>query len=218
VWRAIGGILEWKMRKSRCRVCCRGQTGANRVAGTFNACYVAIGQMRECASAVFGVTLCRPSPSVLDLTCSVYHIPPHRACPGAQSPATCGNAACAAAISSIDDATLSLMKTGFTVSPGPRRVLVLARIQARVHGRAAGRAKEGMEDLTRLGPPLQACGMLPDSDPRKNFTVHATYLGYDLMHSVSTSCGLPASTVKLTPPALNTCDGAFSRLMVFYRM
>ena len=68
------GILERQMRT------CRGQTGASRVAGTFNACYVGIGQMRECASAVFGVTLCRPSPSVLDLTCSVYYIPPRRAC------------------------------------------------------------------------------------------------------------------------------------------
>ena len=36
--------------------------------------------------------------------------------------AQCGNPECAAAISSIDDAALSLMKTGFTVSPRPRRM------------------------------------------------------------------------------------------------
>ncbi len=75
-------------------------------------------RMRECASVVSGVTLCLPSSSVFDLTCSVYHIPPRRTCSG--GPSTCGNAACAAAISSIDDAALDKMKTGFTVSPGPR--------------------------------------------------------------------------------------------------
>ena len=44
------------------------------------------------------------------------------ACPGegegesfSRSAATCGNDACAAAISSIDDSTLTLMKTGFQV-------------------------------------------------------------------------------------------------------
>ena len=40
------------------------------------------------------------------------------ACPalnGTRSAATCGNDACAAAISSIDDSTLTLMKTGFQV-------------------------------------------------------------------------------------------------------
>jgi hypothetical protein len=41
---------------------------------------------------------------------------------GQYSSSTCGNAACAAAISSIDDAALPLMKTGFTVSPRPRRM------------------------------------------------------------------------------------------------
>ena len=50
------------------------------------------------------------------------------------------------------------MNTGFTVSPRPARAggCVFA-LQARVHesvlGCAAGRAKEGVGDLTRLGPP-----------------------------------------------------------------
>ena len=42
------------------------------------------------------------------------------------SPSSCGNSACAAAISSIDDAALSLMKTGFTVSPRLAGVCVYA--------------------------------------------------------------------------------------------
>ena len=133
--------------KSLGHVCCRGQTGAaNRVAGIVHTCHAGIGtDARMCER---GVTLCRPSPSVLDLTCSVYRIPPHR-CPGdwrgAQSPSTCGNAACAAAISSIDDVALDKMKTGFTVSPGPRGACWWSRVRApcacaREHARACGRA------------------------------------------------------------------------------
>jgi len=77
------------------------------------------------------------TPSVLDLTCSVYHISPRRACPGTAdqpprySQATCGNAVCAAAISSFDTATLSLMKTGFKVSPRLQRVLAVAVARTR---------------------------------------------------------------------------------------
>ncbi len=54
----------------------------------------------------------------LDLTCTLYHIPPRRACPSINdkySKVTCGTSACAEVISSIDDLTLSLLKTGFTV-------------------------------------------------------------------------------------------------------
>ena len=106
---------------------------------------------------------CRPL-SLLDLTCSLCHIPPRRACRPSQSPTgpsaylpSCGSA-CATVISSIDDATLSLMRTGFTVTPRPRRAggLVYA-LQARVHesklGRAAEPAKGCGGDLTQLGPP-----------------------------------------------------------------
>ena len=142
---------------------CRGQSDVrNRVAGTFNACHAGMRQMRECASAVFGVTLCRPSPSVLDLTCSVYHISPRRACSGnAPSPSTCGNAACAAAISSLDTATLSLMKTGFTVSPRPQRVLAgactrskrVCRSLRERSGVLQGVQKGVWGALTRLAPP-----------------------------------------------------------------
>ena len=60
--------------------------------------------------------LARPATAQLD-TCdgavAKFTAIEEQACPGS-SPSTCGNAACAAAISSIDDTTLSLMKTGFT--------------------------------------------------------------------------------------------------------
>ena len=62
--------------------------------------------------------------------------------------AQCGNAACTAAISSIDDAVLFLMKTGLTVSPRPRRVLVVARTRSK---RVYMRARSGV--LTQMGPP-----------------------------------------------------------------
>jgi hypothetical protein len=158
-----------------------------------------------------------PPPPVLDLTCSVYHIPPRRACSGGLS--TCGNAACAAAISSIDDAALSLMKTGFTVSPRPRRVkAVVCWRSQRVCMRARSGVRQGVQTgvcgaLTQL--PVQACGALPDNDGRKNITVYATYFSYPVIYARATECGLPASTVTLTPPAPNSCDGAYTRLMGF---
>jgi hypothetical protein len=131
-------------------------------------------------------------------------------------PSTCGNA-CAAAISSIDDETLSLMKTGFTVSHRPRRVPEVARTRSkRVCMRVRSGVRQGVQKgvsvaLTQL--PVQACGQLPDSDGRRNMTVYATYFSYQMINARATECGLPASTVTLTPPAPNTCDGAITRLM-----
>jgi hypothetical protein len=89
---------------------------------------------------------------------------------------TC-DAACAAATSSIDDATLSQMKTGFT-----------------------------------------ACGALPDGDWRKVYGYMATeWGGYSAISDTTMQCGLPASTVKLTPPAaLDTCDGAAVRVDIVF--
>ena len=60
--------------------------------------------------------------------------------------AQCGNAACAAAISSIDDAALSSMKTGFTVSPRPRPVpaVVCCRSQ-RVCMNARSGVRQGVQ-------------------------------------------------------------------------
>jgi hypothetical protein len=67
--------------------------------------------------------------------------------------------------------------------------------------------------LTQL--PVQACGALPDSDGQKGYTVYATSFNYQMIYARATECGLPAGTVTLTPPAPNTCDGAFTRLMGF---
>ena len=167
------------------------------------------------------------TPSVLDLTCSVYHISPRRACPGTAdqpprySQATCGNAVCAAAISSFDTATLSLMKTGFKVSPRLQRVLAVAVARTRskrVCMRARSGVRQGVQKgvsvaLTQL--PVQACGALLDNDWRKNITVYATYFSYPVIYARATECGFPASTVTLTPPAPNTCDGAITRLKDF---
>ncbi len=93
--------------------------------------------------------------SLLDLTCSLYHISPRRACScgvqeegeegpeeGGSGSGTASGTACAAALYSIDDMTLSLMKAGFTVSPRGRAAAraggcVYAR-QARVHDSALG--------------------------------------------------------------------------------
>ena len=88
-------------------------------------------------------------------------------------------------------------------------------LQRRVHesalGRAAGRAKGVSVAMTQL--PVQACGALPDGDWRKNITVYATYFSYPTIYARASACGLPASTVTLTIPAPNTCDGAITRLM-----
>ena len=63
---------------------------------------------------------------------------------------------------------------------------------------------------------MQACGELPEGNPLK---AYGFYTDFPLLESGlrarATECGLPASTVTLTPPAPNTCDGAFTRLMVF---
>ena len=66
-------------------------------------------------------------------------------------------------------------------------------------------------ELTQL--PVQACGALPDGDGRKGYTVYAAYFNYLFIYGRATECGFPASTVTLTPPAPNTCDGAITRLM-----
>ena len=43
---------------------------------------------------------------------------------------------------------------------------------------------------------------------------YATYVNYQYLSSLATMCGLPAITVKLTPPALDTCDGAYAKFNV----
>ena len=109
------------------------------------------------------------------------------------------------------------MKTGFTVSPRPRPVPAVAHTRSKgVCMRALSGVRQGVQKgvwvaLTQL--PVQACGALPDG--RKNITVYAAYFNYQMIYARTTECGLPANTVTLTPPAPNTCDGAYTRLMGF---
>ena len=107
------------------------------------------------------------------------------------------------------------MYTGFKVSPRPRRVKAVAHTRSKgVCMRALSGVRQGVQKgvwvaLTQL--PVQACGALPDG--RKNMTVYATYFSYPVIYARATECGLPASTVTLTPPAPSTCDGAITRFM-----
>ena len=65
----------------------------------------------------------------------------------------------------------------------------------------AERAKEDVgtltRTLTRLGPPVQACGALPDSDGRKAYANNITAMNYEWFKMRTKECGLPAITVKL---------------------
>ena len=56
--------------------------------------------------------------------------------------------------------------------------------------------------------PLQACAALPDGNELKGNSGLKDYFGVLLLGSYVGECGLPASTLKLTPPALTTCEGA----------
>ena len=62
--------------------------------------------------------------------------------------------------------------------------------------------------LTQLRPSLQACSALPDDNGLKGLGVYKDYFGISTLSSYVGSCGLPASTLKLNPPALTTCEGA----------
>jgi hypothetical protein len=62
---------------------------------------------------------------------------------------------------------------------------------------------------------VQACGALPESNPMKQAGMHANMPWAQMLKYRATQCGLPAGTVKLTPPALYTCDGALQRLQDF---
>ena len=63
---------------------------------------------------------------------------------------------------------------------------------------------------------MQACGALPGDNPFKPYGMYATHFSYQMIDARAKECGLPVN-VKLTPPAPNTCDGAFTRLMIFER-
>ncbi len=129
----------------------------------------------QCGHPLASVKVTPPALNTCDGAYTRFTALLFNACPAKSWPnssATCGNTACATAISSIGDSTLSLMKTGFT-----------------------------------------ACGKLPDSDGMKSVAVYATYVNYQFLNSLAIQCGHPTSIVTLTAPGLNTCDGAYARIL-----
>ena len=60
--------------------------------------------------------------------------------------------------------------------------------------------------------PLQACAE-PFDNPNKDNAVMNETINIITFLGLASSCGLPAGTVKLTPPALTTCEGAVVKLM-----
>ena len=63
---------------------------------------------------------------------------------------------------------------------------------------------------------MQDCGNLPEDDGRKSYAVYATYVNYPYLYGLATGCSLAASTVKVTPPALDTCGGVYASLVMLY--
>ena len=61
---------------------------------------------------------------------------------------------------------------------------------------------------------MQACGALPEDNPLKGYDYYANYINAPLLYARATECGL-ASTVKLTPLAPDTCNGAIMAQMNF---
>ena len=59
--------------------------------------------------------------------------------------------------------------------------------------------------------PAQACGNVPG---KETFTQYATSFNYVFVYNLAWSCGVPASTVALTLPAPDTCDGANTRFVI----
>ena len=72
----------------------------------------------------------------------------------------------------------------------------------------------GVSYWTAGAAPVQACGNLPEDDWKKSYAGFATWFNYEYLNYLATECGLPASTVTVTPPALNTCDGAYTRFNI----
>jgi hypothetical protein len=69
-----------------------------------------------------------------------------------------------------------------------------------------------------------ACGALPDAyGPdaywpfsgfgRKGYAGMNMTFNYMMINGLAMQCGLPTNKVKLTPPALDTCDGAVWRFL-----
>jgi hypothetical protein len=64
-----------------------------------------------------------------------------------------------------------------------------------------------------LSAPSQSCVTLPDSHPYKGYGTMKDYINFAYFQMLAGDCGLPVGTVKLTPPALTTCEGAVGKFM-----
>ena len=62
-----------------------------------------------------------------------------------------------------------------------------------------------------MSRPLQACAAEPEGHPRKMYADYDDYHFFQYLTDRAQNCGLPASTVKLSPPALATCEGAVNK-------
>ncbi len=62
---------------------------------------------------------------------------------------------------------------------------------------------------------MQACAALSDGNPMKDYVMYKDFMNpldaSQQLLELASGCGLPASTVKLTPPALDTCYGAVAQ-------
>ena len=45
------------------------------------------------------------------------------------------------------------------------------------------------------------------------YTAYSDYMGYTWLSAIASKCGHPASTVTVTSPALDTCEGAFAKFV-----
>jgi len=62
--------------------------------------------------------------------------------------------------------------------------------------------------LSQVKTGFTACAALPNGHPLKGFAGYKDYVGIRPLADLTKECGLNASTVTLTPPALTTCEGA----------
>jgi hypothetical protein len=54
----------------------------------------------------------------------------------------------------------------------------------------------------------QACSQVQNME---EYAWYAEYAGYDMLLGIARGCGFPTDTVKVTPPPLDTCKGAFGK-------
>jgi hypothetical protein len=78
---------------------------------------------------------------------------------------------------------------------------------------AAGLSDIDDSTLSLMKTGFTACGSL--AEPKKSRADFAAAMNYLTFITIASMCGQPASIVKVTRPALNTCDGATARYVAF---